>query len=69
MSPQNHCYCLERATLLDSPLILLTIEEILREEGLNVTVTLAVLDAFRALIQRVEEAEAEVEQLKDQMRC
>jgi hypothetical protein len=61
MSPQNHCYCLERAASSSSPLTLFVIEEILREEGLNSTVILAVLDAFRSLIERAEDAEALVE--------
>jgi hypothetical protein len=60
MSPESHCFVLERTTLR-SPVELLSVEEILRAEGLNGMVIIAVLDAFRALQARAEEAEAKLE--------
>jgi hypothetical protein len=59
MSPENHCFVLERACAR-SPVDLLAIEEILREEGLDRMVTIAVMNAFRELQARAEEAEAKL---------
>jgi hypothetical protein len=67
MSPQNHCYCLERAGISHSSVALLAMEEVLREEGLGSTVVLAIVDTFRSLLDQALEAESEVRSLKNEV--